>query len=88
MGDLRQGPRRRWEVRITVGGDTWDDVKWQLRDLLPHIEDHGPECKSVSGSPSSNHVVYVLHDPEMTHERYHEELDRYLATRKESEATK
>lgn len=70
-------PHRSYEVSITISGDTWQDIIYQLRDLLPHIEDHGPACNSASGSPSSGHIVYVRHDPTMTHERYFEILEAY-----------
>lgn len=75
-------PKRAFEVQITVGGDTWADIKYQLRDLLPHIEDHGPECNSVSGSPSANHIVTVFQNPEMTHEKYFEAIHAWLKREK------
>lgn len=71
-------PRRRYELSVDVGGDTWQLVVDELRFLLPHIEDHGPECTSVAGSPSSNHVVVVHHNPDMTNEKYFEDLHKYL----------
>lgn len=75
-------PKRRFSVTIEAGGDTWDDVARTLRDLLPHIEDHGPTCESVSGGCSSGHWVHVAEDPEMTAEKYRAALEAYLAERK------
>lgn len=68
-------PSRAFELRIAVGGDTWDDIVRELRFLLPHVEAHGQACNSVSGSPSSNHLVTIVHRPEMTHERYMADLE-------------
>lgn len=75
---MAEAPKRRFEVEIHVSGDIWADVIDTLRDLLPHIEEHGPSCDSVSGGPSRGHWVRVTERPEMTHERYHEQLDAYL----------
>lgn len=72
-------PRRRFTIRIMVTGDTWEDVAHSLRDLLPHVEEHGPACSSVSGGSSTGHIVEVTEDPEMTHEKYTQELETYLA---------
>lgn len=79
-------PMRCFEVTITVGGDTWEDVRWQLQGILPHIEDHGPDCKSVSGSPTSNHVVHVVHNPEMTNEKYFAAIEAWRSLRDKEKA--
>lgn len=71
-------PSRRFEIEIHVSGDTWDDVRHAINDVLGHIQDHGPECTSVSGSPSWGHWVTVVERPEMTHERWRQELETYL----------
>ena len=71
-------PRRPYELEIKIGGRTWDDVLYQLRELATHIPEHGMQCDSVSGSPSSNHSVSVYTDETMTDERYWRELDDYL----------
>lgn len=76
-----QPPKRAFELTIKIGGDTWEDVIHNVRDLLPHIEEHGQSCNSVSGSPSCGHIVDIQLHPEMTHERYHEELQAYIAFR-------
>ncbi len=79
-------PQRCYTLSIEIGGDTWDDVIGQLRHLAEHIEDHGPECKSVGGSPSSGHVLTITHRPEQTHEKYIAELDAYIAARDKENA--
>lgn len=81
-------PRRAFELRLDVDGDTWEDVANQLESIVQHVVSHGPKCESVGGSPSSGHIVIVTQNPEMTHERYFEELDLYLASerRKRQEA--
>jgi hypothetical protein len=73
-----EAPKRRFELEIIVSGDSWDDVIFNLKDLVPHVIDHGPECRSISGSPSSSHCVTVTERPDMTHEKYFEQIDEYL----------
>jgi hypothetical protein len=75
-------PHRAYELDIHIGGDTWDEVIWNLHELANHIPDHGPACSSVSGSPSGGHSVTVTHRPEMTHEKYIEALEAYLESRR------
>jgi hypothetical protein len=52
---------------------------------LPHIEEHGQSCNSVSGGVSSYHSVDIQHRPEMTSERFHEELKAHIAETKNQE---
>lgn len=83
-------PRRAFVLEIEIGGDTWDDVMRNFHELAEHIPEHGPECSSVSGSPSCGHHVIVTHSPEMTHERYIQDLEAWIAWReqqKTAEAT-
>lgn len=75
-------PKRRWTLSIEVTGDTWEDVAQGVRELLPHIEDHGERCSSVSGGYSSGHWVNVCERPEMTHEKYQSELEEFIADHK------
>ena len=80
------GPKRRFEITITAGADEWEALVHELKESAFHVADHGLECSSVSGGPSSHHTVTIHHNPEQTHEKYFEELDVYLAARKEAES--
>lgn len=71
-------PHRAYELDIHIGGDTWEDVMRNFRELADHIPEHGPACSSVSGSPSCGHTVNVTHRPEMTNDRYFRELDAWM----------
>lgn len=79
-------PKRRFTIEIEIGGDTWDDAARGLRDIAQHVEEHGPACKMVSGSPSCGYSVVVVEEPNATHESYFAELERYLSEQ-ESKAT-
>lgn len=80
-------PSRRFELMIRISGDEWIDVIRDLEELALHIEQHGPECSSVSGGYSSGHTVTVVERPEQTREKYHAELDAYLARRRHAPRT-
>ncbi len=79
-------PKRKYELSLTISGDLWTDVVQQLRMLLPHIEDHGEQCDSVSGGYSGGHTVQLTVNPEQTHDKFAAELDAYLEARKGAEA--
>ena len=78
-------PHRRFEVTITVSADSWEDASRVIEDLLPHIVDHGPRCNSVSGGYSAGASVDIREDPEMTHERWWEAMEAYLAAARAGE---
>lgn len=76
-------PERRWTVVLNVSGDEWPDVSRELARLAEHVQDHGPECNSASGSPSVGSYVQVTERPDMTHERYFAELETWLAAKRD-----
>lgn len=71
-------PRRAFELKITICGDTWEDVKGQFDHLIYQIEEKGQECGSISGGCTAGHIVTVDHDPTMTHQKYYEQLGEFL----------
>jgi hypothetical protein len=71
-------PRRCYELTINIGGDTWQDVLNQLGWVEQHIVEHGPKCKSISGTHMSYHQVDIEHNPRMTHQQFMIELHEFL----------
>lgn len=78
-----KAPRRKYELRVGISGDTWDDVIHELRRVADHIEEHGETCNLSSGGPTCGAWVTNAVDPEMTHERYFEELKVWCAERRQ-----
>lgn len=76
-------PKRRFDLQITIGGDTWEDVARACDEIVSHVAEHGPACTSVSGGPSSGWAVSVTERPEMTHEAYFAAVEKYLAEQRE-----
>lgn len=80
-------PKRRWTVDIHASADEWPQAISTLRELADHLEEHGPTCDLVQGGYSGSGYIRVAEDPSMTHEKYGQALDAYLASLRQS-ATK
>jgi len=81
-------PCRKYELRVGISGDTWDDVIHELRRVADHIEGHGETCNLSSGGSTCGAWVMNMIDPDMTHERYVEELKAWCAAKREQEKAK
>ena len=81
-------PQRCYTLDISIGADDWQGVVDDLRHLTSHIEDCGPKCSSVMGGSSSGYTVTVTHRPDMTHDKYFEELNKYLDARDAEHSTR
>lgn len=84
-------PNRRFTVTLKVGGDTWADALLELeRRVMDLRVDYHPEIgpagtvNACSGGPSVGSSTVIAVDPEMTHERYFAEVQRYLNSPKET----
>lgn len=72
-------PRRRHEVRISIGADTWDEAKRVLEDILSSMDEH-PDGRMSGGSfgYASGHDVEATVDESVTHDSYHAALKAWL----------
>lgn len=64
--------RRRVEIEIKVGGDTWDDALSLLREYANEAVEGGRE--SVTGGPSAGGYYKASEDKSITHESYFEQI--------------
>lgn len=69
-------PQRAFQIEIKIGADTKQHTMSLLYEFVKDIFDDGVSCVSVG--PSSGGFHTVKKNPEMTHERYIEELDAWL----------
>lgn len=81
-----KGPRRRWLVEINVGGDELEDVLREILRMAEHVQEHGKDCSMVSGGYSTGGFVRITENPDMTHDRYFEEIERWKAEKARLEA--
>lgn len=73
-----RSPERAVIVTITIGGDSDADVIGAIRGIAHDYWDREMVGSCVSGSPSCGYTITVRRNPEMTHERYFEEVDAWL----------
>ena len=77
-------PRRRFEVKITIGADTWEGALDSLHEIAVHVQEHGPTCSAVLGGSHAGYSVEVSEAPEMVHAKYFEALDEWRTRRSEA----
>jgi hypothetical protein len=65
-------PKRKFNLELSVGGDSWDD----MIGLLDHYRDlmAQGQVKCVSGSPSCGGFYEWTCDLDMTHDKYMEAI--------------
>lgn len=77
-------PKRKHEMTLTFSGDELKDIVRGLSQVAFDIESgHVGPC--VSGGVSSGWHWQINTNPEMTHEQYVLELDKYLSFLRESQ---
>ena len=76
-------PHKAFEIRVSVSAHRWEDVADEVERIADHLREHGPICNSVAGGHVS-HTVEVRHDPAMTIERNHAELEAWATARSEA----
>lgn len=71
----KQKIRRAWHCDVSCGGDTREDMIQMLQIIIEYLESGGNGPMAQGGCSSGGHIE-VTHNPEMTRERYFEELDK------------
>ena len=74
-------PHRAFEIDIHIGADTWEDAAREVERVMQHIIECGERGCMASGGCSMGASVTIVHRPEMTHDRYFEQLDAHLAAK-------
>lgn len=78
-------PRRAFRLTLALEADTRSDLASALNSLAYEV-DSDQLTVGCSGSPSSGAIYELLRDPDMTHEKYFEELRAYLEAAKASQS--
>lgn len=72
-------PKRTFELTLTIGADTLDDLRSNLRSILIDLDrEDVTDYSSVSGGYQSNHILKIEHSPTVTHDSYFEALEKHL----------
>ena len=75
-------PHRAYEIDIKAGGDTMEDLYYIVKQYMDEFFTEKQPINSTSGGSSSNAIVQARIDTSMTHDRYFEQLERYLESTK------
>ena len=79
-------PRHAFEIRISIGAETWPLAVYEMRRLADHIEEHGPECNMASGGAGSCSSVHV-EKRDVSPEKYRAELEEWMNSRKKADTS-
>jgi hypothetical protein len=75
-------PHRFCEANIHIGADSLEAFMSALREIHLQLSLYPPEAtkpsRSISGGPDAGWSVEIDFDPTMTHDKYFEELDKFL----------
>lgn len=82
VAEVLSGVHRRFELRMVLSGDTWEDIQRLAEEYGQAIQDRGPDCVNITtGGYSVGGYVFAVEDPEMTHDRWAEDLKSWLDER-------
>lgn len=81
-GERERPPEPPFRLVIDMNADTWPDMVRRLTRLVEHIEEHGPECREVSGGGGGSHYVNIVRR-DVSVEQYHAELEAWFTREKE-----
>lgn len=76
-GQEMKAPERAHYLEIKIGGDTIDDVRCGLEQILRDFALQGGARCGASGSPSVGWSIEYRQNPEMTHEKYFDAIQEY-----------
>lgn len=82
--DTKAPEQRRWKLVGKFEADTWEELIGLLRSVEFDLSTRQPAemPSSVSGGYGSNWVYTITEKPDMTHDKYFEELNAYLEAQK------
>ncbi len=80
---MAEQPQRRICGTLHFGADSWDDVRAMLNALV-HRTREGPIVSIVSGGWGSGYDIKCAENPEQTGDQYREQLETYMAEKKEA----
>lgn len=79
-------PNRAVQLAITIGADNFEEALRELRFAQQTLLERGERAGEMhSVCPSGSFNVSIALHPEMTHDRYFQELDAYIAQHDEAE---
>lgn len=81
-GGSGDNPRRKYILKIEIGGDTWNDCVHDVAEILRELDQRKDGYDSVMGGYSCGHIVTTEINPDMTPEKYQQELEAWMEKRR------
>ena len=79
---MSEKPRRRIEVDIRIGADSWDAVRRALDSIAFDIATQEEGGRDItSGAPDSGYTLTATEDPSITHDSYFEAAMEWIRER-------
>lgn len=77
-------PKRRIQLNIDIGADSIDAAIHDLKQIIFEMTVRGEDnMNTVSGGYSSGNTVRLIVNPDVDHDSYVEELNKYLDANKD-----
>jgi len=72
-------PRRRVEIKISIGADNWQEARWAIRQIETDLVSNGGKLKpmTISGGCNVGYSYRASEDESITHESWLEANDAY-----------
>lgn len=74
-------PKRRIQIRLELGADSWEHAAEALRSIALEIDQGYCRGESVSGGYTSGYVCSATEDPSVSHESFTKALMEYVGRR-------
>lgn len=75
-------PRRRIEVEIRIGADSWDAVRRTLKSIAFDVATQEAGGRNItSGCTGSSYTLTATEDPNITHDSYFEAAMEWIRER-------
>ena len=75
-------PERRFVLGMKLGADSREDLMSLLNSIVRDFERRGGQFDLITGGYSTGGTVVVVEHGDVTHDKYFEELNAWLAARK------
>lgn len=71
-------PSRMFQLTLTIGADSLEEMRNRLDSVLPTIKGIRTTYRGLEVGPASSALFELVFKPEMDHDKYIEELEKFL----------
>lgn len=71
-------PQRMFQLTLTIGADSLEELRDRFDGLIETVRGIRTTYFSMEAGPNSSSITRLVFDPNMTHDKYIEELEKHL----------